>query len=902
MTIPSTPRKAGPFLGNGVTTSFPFSFKVFAAADVKVVVANSAGVETTLVLNSDYSVALNPNQDTSPGGVVTYPLSGSPLPSGSVLSIIGNVSYDQPLDLPSGGNFSPLALENQLDRVAMQIQQLAEEAGRALRAPVTADVDLTLPTPQASTFLGWTSDASGLRNYTRTEIATIAAFGDAVVDKFTGDGSTTAFTLSKDPGSQDNLLVSVGGVVQENGVDFTWSPSAPTTLTFASAPPNGEKIQVYYQQALPTEDSVLRADLADTTNPANGAALVANAVGRVESVAALRALPAPSRKTVVYLEGYYTPGDGGGGALVWMPTSNKADNGGTVFMPDSAPANGRWERSGDEIPVTWFGAQAGVSTDQYTAFIAAIAAASGKDLVVPDGNYRIDTPITITSALHIKMSPEAVLDFSSMPAGTSLGQRKAITFAGSVGSDVAITTNVAVRATVLQVSSTAGLQANQWIMVRSDDPYAPGGDPAQGTLGHITKIRTVDSGTQITLWEPSPFAYTAASNARITPITLLAGAKISGGAVLCGGVGSVHSGVRFEYCLAPLAYNVSCSDAEDIGLSFANCVNPLASKNIITGSTSPGGAIGNTGYGIAVYGGKGGEALGNSIERCRHAVAGAAFNGVVSLGFTFSHNSVFACGYASANTWALDCHEPCYNWKFLGNTVIGCHGGAVLRGPGTVFVGNIIRDCVVSGVVVQQFLNNSVGLPRTVVKGNTVENTGSYGIYAQGYTVSTDKILRLVVQGNIVSGTANHAIFLDRVVGGELAGNDIGAIGGTTRVGVLIRNSDRVRVVGGQIDCGLSTNGNGITIEDSSRVSVVGVQLYGSSGATNQDGIRAQGSGTNTSIIINGNYIGGFARYAVHTTNTDRVIVTNNDVRDVVGGTKIFLSGATTTVNANNIT
>ncbi len=138
MTIPSTPRKAGPFLGDGATTSFPFAFKVFGPADIKVVVANSAGVQTTLALNSDYSVTLNPNQDTSPGGTVTYPISGSPLPSGGVLSIIGDIDYDQPLDLPSGGNFSPLALENQLDRTAMQIQQLREEMDRTAKLPPTS--------------------------------------------------------------------------------------------------------------------------------------------------------------------------------------------------------------------------------------------------------------------------------------------------------------------------------------------------------------------------------------------------------------------------------------------------------------------------------------------------------------------------------------------------------------------------------------------------------------------------------------------------------------------------------------------------------------------------------------------------------------------------------------------
>ena len=36
MTINSSTRIAGPYTGNGSTTAFPFSFKVFATADVTV--------------------------------------------------------------------------------------------------------------------------------------------------------------------------------------------------------------------------------------------------------------------------------------------------------------------------------------------------------------------------------------------------------------------------------------------------------------------------------------------------------------------------------------------------------------------------------------------------------------------------------------------------------------------------------------------------------------------------------------------------------------------------------------------------------------------------------------------------------------------------------------------------
>jgi hypothetical protein len=162
MTIPSTPRKAGPLLGTGAQTAWPFTFKVFSESDISVTIADSLGVETTLVLNTDYSVALNSNQDTSPGGTVTYPISGTPLAVGSVLLMVGDIAYDQPLDLPAGGNFSPLALENQLDRQVMHIQQLAEKDSRALKIPVSSTASADLPAPEAGTLLGWNATGDAL--------------------------------------------------------------------------------------------------------------------------------------------------------------------------------------------------------------------------------------------------------------------------------------------------------------------------------------------------------------------------------------------------------------------------------------------------------------------------------------------------------------------------------------------------------------------------------------------------------------------------------------------------------------------------------------------------------------------------------------------------------------------
>ena len=72
---------------------------------------------------------------------------------------------------------------------------------------------------------------------------------DNKVDNFTGDGSTTAFTLSKAAINNENLLVTIDGVVQypsdgQNTRAYSVTGTNSATITFASAPANGAIIQV----------------------------------------------------------------------------------------------------------------------------------------------------------------------------------------------------------------------------------------------------------------------------------------------------------------------------------------------------------------------------------------------------------------------------------------------------------------------------------------------------------------------------------------------------------------------------------------------------------------------------------------------------------------------------------
>ena len=64
-----------------------------------------------------------------------------------------------------------------------------------------------------------------------------------VKDTFTGDGSTTVYTMSLSPVSEENIKVFVGNIHQNPGIAYTVSS---TSLTFSSIPPQGQTIEVYH--------------------------------------------------------------------------------------------------------------------------------------------------------------------------------------------------------------------------------------------------------------------------------------------------------------------------------------------------------------------------------------------------------------------------------------------------------------------------------------------------------------------------------------------------------------------------------------------------------------------------------------------------------------------------------
>lgn len=132
-------------LGNGVVgppgNPFTFNFIGVDADVIHVIYTDAAGVETEL-LSSQYTLVLNsalPGQLWGVGGSVTYPLVGSPIASGTTLTIYRELDLEQLVSLANQASYGQYATsaERMGDLIEMQLQQVDEKIARALQMSIT---------------------------------------------------------------------------------------------------------------------------------------------------------------------------------------------------------------------------------------------------------------------------------------------------------------------------------------------------------------------------------------------------------------------------------------------------------------------------------------------------------------------------------------------------------------------------------------------------------------------------------------------------------------------------------------------------------------------------------------------------------------------------------------------
>lgn len=179
MTVASTLRRAGPYTGNGATREFAFTFKVFEAKDLSVYRSTDT-VEELLVLDTDYSVELESDQDNSPGGKVILK---APLEDGRRLAIISTVSYNQLAVFTNKGGFYPTTLNLVNDKTVILIQQLLEQVSRAL---ITDPTDTITPRQLRDKLLAAVDDAIAAAGASKETLAACEAI-KGLIERYSWD-------------------------------------------------------------------------------------------------------------------------------------------------------------------------------------------------------------------------------------------------------------------------------------------------------------------------------------------------------------------------------------------------------------------------------------------------------------------------------------------------------------------------------------------------------------------------------------------------------------------------------------------------------------------------------------------------------------------------------------------
>lgn len=133
--------------GDGTTTTFPYTFKIFKNTDLQVILQDIFGNETLQTLNTHYSVTGvgDPN-----GGNVVFVTAPA---SGYKVIIRRTLPLTQLIDYVSNDPFPAETHEEGLDRLTMIAQQLKEAIDRTILRDSSQSASLTLPVLSPNKYL-----------------------------------------------------------------------------------------------------------------------------------------------------------------------------------------------------------------------------------------------------------------------------------------------------------------------------------------------------------------------------------------------------------------------------------------------------------------------------------------------------------------------------------------------------------------------------------------------------------------------------------------------------------------------------------------------------------------------------------------------------------------------------
>ena len=410
MTIPAGQSGVTYHTGNGTASTFDYEFKITAEADLKVTQTDTAGVDTVLVLNTDYTVT---GVGNNAGGSIT--LVAGALASNYTLAIEDNVEVSQLTPFGNQSAFYANLHEDSYDKNTRIARKAIYEVDRSIKIPGSVQgVDTELPKPEALNLFRWNEDGTALENVETADLITTAQFSNFKTDTFVDGidftaGTTTTVTLDSAPGTKANTQVYFDGVYQEKS-EYSL---AGTVVTFTSAIPSFVgAVEVVYGKAAdvlaPSTREVKIADgvataytLSNSYEPGNGTLHVyINGVRQEvgygyaetnDSTVTFDSAPANGDR-LLFLVNPYAP-----------QTTADANNVTYTHPASGAVATNVGARLSQTVSVKDFGAVGDGVTDDTAAIQAALN--TRQPVYFPRGTYGISTELVLNRGAGIIGQP-----------------------------------------------------------------------------------------------------------------------------------------------------------------------------------------------------------------------------------------------------------------------------------------------------------------------------------------------------------------------------------------------------------------------------------------------------------------------------------------------------------------
>jgi DNA polymerase III gamma/tau subunit len=157
MTISTTIVKNS-YSGDGSTSTFSYTFKVLAEADLTVIIRDSLGTETTKTLTTHYTIT---GVGDANGGSITFTAGNIPSATDTVV-LIRDTAQIQSIDYIANDPFPAETHEEGLDRSVILAQELQEEVNRSIKISRTntmTNTEFTVgPSDRAGKFLSFDSN------------------------------------------------------------------------------------------------------------------------------------------------------------------------------------------------------------------------------------------------------------------------------------------------------------------------------------------------------------------------------------------------------------------------------------------------------------------------------------------------------------------------------------------------------------------------------------------------------------------------------------------------------------------------------------------------------------------------------------------------------------------------